>query len=567
MSSRRKKEIQKIALITGSALVFVAVLGFAIFGIVKLVEGREEASDEAALETADTDGESAHVISIKESDETSADGSKDGNSDNKYGDSEYGNGGYGNGEYGDDEYADDPQFAGMGASSDEKGASGKTMSDATLAGDLASKDATAENQDISGVKSILNAGSAAETGEVTYGVDVAKYQGTIDWAKVAASGVQFAMVRVGYRTQSEGKITADTNAKYNMQEASANGIKLGAYFFSTAVSEAEAVEEADWVADYISQYKITYPVAYNCEGFTSSDSRQYSLTQSQRTEIARAFLNEIYNRGYTPMFYAAKNELTGNAAWDTTSLDNTYKMWIAYYPGSNYDYSMGPGYSGAYNMWQYSSAGKIDGISKNVDVNIAYFGYASDSNAKSDVAPETVSADVEALMNFREVNETVTAKNKTNLRDIPSQGEDSTVLVTLENPNTAQRTGISDSGWSRVIYGDKVCYAVSSYLTTDLNAPAQASQAASATPASQDDSGDNGIKTKFTACDDTITAKQEVNLRTLPSVTNEQAQVAYTLHNGETAHRTGYNQEYGWSRVEYNGQVLYCITSYISVVQ
>lgn len=156
------------------------------------------------------------------------------------------------------------------------------------------------------VTALLSAGSVAESGETTFGIDVARYQGTIDWSQVAASGVQFAMIRVGYRTQKTGEIVADSNAKYNMQEAQANGIKVGAYFFSTAVTAEEAVQEADWVADYISQYQITYPVAFNCEGFENADSRQYAMTQSERTDMAIAFLNEIYNRGYTPMFYAAK---------------------------------------------------------------------------------------------------------------------------------------------------------------------------------------------------------------------------------------------------------------------
>lgn len=156
------------------------------------------------------------------------------------------------------------------------------------------------------VTALLSAGNVTESGETTFGIDVARYQGTIDWSQVAASGVQFAMIRVGYRTQKTGEIVADTNAKYNMQEAQANGIKIGAYFFSTAVTTDEAVQEADWVADYISQYQITYPVAFNCEGFENADSRQYAMTQSERTDMAIAFLNEIYNRGYTPMFYAAK---------------------------------------------------------------------------------------------------------------------------------------------------------------------------------------------------------------------------------------------------------------------
>lgn len=103
------------------------------------------------------------------------------------------------------------------------------------------------------VSQLLSSEAAAETDEITFGIDVARYQGTIDWAQVATSGVEFAMVRVGYRTDKSREIVADSNARYNMQEAQKNGIKLGAYFFSTAVNEEEAKAEADWTADYISQ--------------------------------------------------------------------------------------------------------------------------------------------------------------------------------------------------------------------------------------------------------------------------------------------------------------------------
>ena len=120
-----------------------------------------------------------------------------------------------------------------------------------------------------------------ETEDITWGVDVARYQGTIDWEKVSQSKINFAMVRVGYRSQEDGSIVADPNARYNMQEAAKYGIKLGAYFFSTAVSEEEAREEGRWVADFISQYPITYPVAYDCEGFNEPDSRQYMIPKSE----------------------------------------------------------------------------------------------------------------------------------------------------------------------------------------------------------------------------------------------------------------------------------------------
>lgn len=457
----------------------------------------------------------------------------------------------------DSEDEDDPQFGAM--TKQEEAVESDDVSNSAAMSETNGVSEDEGNEQMTGG---LPVKGVNENSEVTCGIDVAKYQGTIDWKKVANSGVSYAMVRVGYRTAKDGTIQADTNARFNMQEASANGIKIGAYFFSTAITKEEAVEEADWVANYIAQYPITYPVAYNCEGFTKPDSRQYSLTNSQRTEIARAFLDEIYKKGYTPMFYASKGELENNASWDTVSLENNYKMWVAYYPGEGYDYTKGPSYSGKYCMWQYTESGVIDGIGKKVDINIANFGYSESVSAKDDTAPEVAVADAEALMNFKEVNEVVTAKNKTNLRDIPSQGEDSEVLYTLINPDTAVRTGISDSGWSRLVYGDKVCYAVSSFLTTDTSAPPQ--QAATKEVAKEPE---NGIKTKFTDCDDMVTAKQEVNLRTLPSVTNEQSLVVCTLHNGDMVHRTGYNQEYGWSRIEMDGQILYCISSYVFVVQ
>ena len=374
------------------------------------------------------------------------------------------------------------------------------------------------------VTELLSSGSVAETDQVTIGIDVARYQGTIDWAQVAASGIDFAMVRVGYRADKSREICADTNAKYNMQEAQKNGIKVGAYFFSTAVSAEEAKAEADWVADYISQYQITYPVAYDCEGFDKPESAQYNLTNAQRTDIAIAFLQEIYNRGYTPMFYSSMGELSGSAKWDTERIEGTYRIWVSQYPSAPYPQTARSSYTGAHAMWQYTNRGTVAGISRPVDVNVAYFGYEGTADAQSTEAPEEVKADAEALMNFTQVSENVTAKESTNLRNIPSQGSDSTVVYTLQNGETIARTGVSDSGWSRLELNGQTVYAVSSYLTANI----------------------------------------EVNLRALPSVTNPDAAVVAVLHNGEYVTRTGINEEYGWSRVDYNGQTLYCISSYLT---
>lgn len=394
-----------------------------------------------------------------------------------------------------------------------------------------------------------------ENREMTVGIDVSKYQGTIDWSKAASSGIDFVMVRVGYRELSNGKIVADSNAKYNMQEAQKNGIAVGVYFFSTAISQEEAIEEANWVADYIAQYAITYPVAYDCEGYQQASGRQYSMTKSERTQAALAFLNRIKERGYTPMFYAAKSELEGNQQWETDKIAAEYKIWVAQYPSEAYPSTAKSSYTGVHAMWQYTNQGTITGISQPVDVNIAYFGYDKKNEAQNPEPTKEAAADPEALMQFTSVNETVTAKERTNLRDIPSQGDDSTICYTLTNGETATRTGVSSSGWSRVVFNGKTYYAVSSYLTTDLNYQAPTQEP------------DDGIQTEFKEVNHKVTAKEAVNLRTLPSVTNEASQVVVQLKNGEVAVRTGINTEVGWSRVEYNGQVLYCISSYLIRVE
>lgn len=399
---------------------------------------------------------------------------------------------------------------------------------------------------------VPNAGGASntvpgkdnETDEITFGIDVSKYQGVIDWEQVAQAGVDFAMIRVGYRTLVDGTIVADSNAKYNLQQAQKYGIQIGAYFFSTAITEAEARQEAEWVADVIAAYSVTYPVAYNCEGFTDPENRQHSLTKSQRTDIALAFLETVAQRGYTPMFYASRSELQGNAQWDTSRIDNQYKIWVAQYPAQAYPQTEKSDYTGSHAMWQYTANGSVPGISGKVDMNIAYFGYSGSVEPVDPTQPEE-KPDWEAQMNFKPVSETVTAKQETNLRDIPSQGDDSTVVYTLKNGETATRIAVSDYGWSKLEYNGQICYAVSSLLTTDLTPPPPE------------------VQTPFTPVSEQVTAKIEVNLRTLPSTEHADSQVVYTLKNGEYILRTGINTDVGWSRVEYNGQILYCISSYL----
>lgn len=408
-----------------------------------------------------------------------------------------------------------------------------------------------------------------ETQELTLGIDVARYQGSIDWKMVADSGVDFAIVRVGYRTLTDGKIIADTNARYNMQEAAKYGIKVGAYFFSTAISQEEAVEEANWVANYIAKYKITYPVVYNCEGFDDPSNRHYSLTKTQRTDIAMAFLNRIVERGYSPMFYASKSEMEGVAKWEVSRLQEKYKIWVAQYPAVPYPQTSQSSYSGKHDMWQYTNNGKVPGINQPVDMNVAYFGFKNTQGPQDSEAPEDATVDVEANMKFRDVNETVTAKDRTNLRDKPSQGSDAKVIYTLTNGETATRTGISDSGWSRIEFKGQILYAVSSYLTTDLTPKPTEEPEPPEEPTYEEL---NGIKTKFTEVDDYVTVVSTVdhlNLRAKPTTQDSVSPVVVELQKGEVVHRIGVSvdADHTYSKVEYNGQILYCVSKYLVVVE
>lgn len=391
-----------------------------------------------------------------------------------------------------------------------------------------------------------------QTDETTMGIDVARYQGTIDWEKVAESEIDFAIIRVGYRGKSDGVIKEDPNGRYNLQEASKAGIPIGAYFFSTAISEEEAAEEARWMAEILSGYPITYPVVYDCEGFREEFSRQYDMPKSKRTDAAIAFLETIEDLGYEGMFYASKGDMEFDNHWDTSRIEKKYKIWVAQYPAEPYPKTEKSSYTGTYHMWQYSTNGAVPGITQAVDLNIAYFGYDGIEPAKSKIKPAEVGPDIEAMMDFEEVSEDVTAKNETNLRSIPSQGEDSVVLASLKNGEIAHRIAISSSGWSKLMYQDTVYYAVSSYLTTDLNFK------------TEDTQEDDGIQTQFTPVNESVTAKKLVNLRKLPSVEHEDAIVIAQLKNGDTATRVGISEN-GWSKLVYQGTTCYAVSSYLEV--
>jgi len=403
---------------------------------------------------------------------------------------------------------------------------------------------TAEDPQTNGTSGVAQDSSVmkapSKTTEIkTYGIDVSKWQGIIDWKQVKASGVEFVMIRVGYRSTVSGIITEDDYARYNLQQAKANGIKIGAYFFSTAINAAEAKEEAAWVAKFIGPYPITYPVTFNCEGFYDTGNRQHGLGKDERTNIAIAFLDEIKSNGYKAMFYASKAEMEQNADWNTTTLSSKYQIWVTQYPNMPYLDTSKSSYSGKISMWQYTNKGNVPGIKKPVDFNVAYFGFKEESAAVDDTPQEVVVPDPVALIDFKEVNDTVTAKNEVSLRSLPSQEASSTVVATLKNGETAKRLGTAANGWSKIGYAGKILYAVDSLLTNDLT-----------------------YIPGFTAVSDQVTAKEEANLRSRPSTDNGST-VLGKLAYGEIANRTGVSDS-GWSRLSYNGKTVYAKSSVLT---
>ena len=217
-------------------------------------------------------------------------------------------------------------------------------------------------QVIQGAKYNFASDGSLVVGSGTMGIDVSKWNGTIDWNAVKNSGVSYVIIRVGYRGSSQGALIEDSKFKTNIKGATAAGIKVGVYFFTQAVDEVEAVQEASMVLDRISGYKISYPVFLDVEG---SGGRGDAIDSATRTAVCKAFCNTIKNAGYTPGIYANKTWLSSKM--DAGALSG-YKIWLA-------QYAKTPTYTGRYDLWQYRSNGKVSGISGNVDLNLSYLGY------------------------------------------------------------------------------------------------------------------------------------------------------------------------------------------------
>lgn len=202
--------------------------------------------------------------------------------------------------------------------------------------------------------------------QVIKGIDVSVHQNEIDWKKVKADGVDYAIIRVGRRGYGTGEVGIDDLYEENMKGAIDAGVDVGVYFFSQAISVEEAIEEADFVLEAIKDYDITYPVVFDLEEIYEDTARTDDLTPEMATKMTIAFCQRILDAGYTPMVY-------GNIHWFMERVDMSqlegYDKWFAQYfaqPFFPYDLA----------MWQYTATGKVDGIVGDVDINMSFKDYS-----------------------------------------------------------------------------------------------------------------------------------------------------------------------------------------------
>lgn len=210
-----------------------------------------------------------------------------------------------------------------------------------------------------------------ENGWITYekngrkaltGIDVSVYQGDIDWEAVAQSGVEFAIIRLGYRGYSQGAIQLDRNFEQNMRGALEAGLDVGVYFFSQATTVLEAEEEADFVLENLRGYPITFPVVFDWEFVTADQARTHEMEGEALTDCALAFCELVATAGYTPMVYF--NQDIGYFYYQLDELDQ-YPFWLA-------EYDSKPDFFYDFEIWQYTHTGTVPGIQGSVDLNLAF---------------------------------------------------------------------------------------------------------------------------------------------------------------------------------------------------
>lgn len=198
------------------------------------------------------------------------------------------------------------------------------------------------------------------------GIDISYFQGDIDWDKVKAEGVEFVMIRAGYRGYGNGELCLDETFKDYVKGASEAGIDVGVYFFSQAITAQEAEEEANFLLDAIKDMDISYPVVFDWEEISYAEARTDDITTETLTECCRSFCEKIKAAGYTPMVYF--NQQLALLGYDLRQLTD-YTFWLA-------EYDSVPSFGYNFQMWQYSTEGSVDGIEGAVDLNLSFVDYS-----------------------------------------------------------------------------------------------------------------------------------------------------------------------------------------------
>ena len=287
------------------------------------------------------------------------------------------------------------------------------------------------NQYIDGKRYFFNANGAKAS---LFGADFSKHQGTIDWASVKQSGVEFVILRAAVRGYgSSGNLVTDSQIAANIKGALSQNIDVGIYVFSQAVTTEEAVEEAERALDIIKGYDIKLPIYFDSEysGAPNRTGRADGLTKAERTSLAMAFCETVRKAGYKAGVYASKSFFYDNL--DYAALQSRgYEIWLAHYISSVTDFKY------PYNIWQYTSKGSIGGVqSEYADLDIAYYDYANDSDMSERGKNVMVTASSDDFLSFVNTEEKITRYIKTGLASDKEEALRAALLVTNQNASKA----------------------------------------------------------------------------------------------------------------------------------
>ena len=287
------------------------------------------------------------------------------------------------------------------------------------------------NQYIDGKRYFFNANGAKAS---LFGADFSKHQGTIDWASVKQSGVEFVILRAAVRGYgSSGNLVTDSQIAANIKGAMSQNIDVGIYVFSQAVTTEEAVEEAERALDIIKGYDIKLPIYFDSEysGAPNRTGRADGLTKAERTSLAIAFCETVRNAGYKAGVYASKSFFYNNLGYAAFQ-SRGYEIWLAHYISSVTDFKY------PYNIWQYTSKGSIGGVqSEYADLDIAYYDYANDSDMSERGKNVMVTASSDDFLSFVNTEEKITRYIKTGLASDKEEALRAALLVTNQNASKA----------------------------------------------------------------------------------------------------------------------------------